>query len=62
MHARSIASSGGVRLVLLTDQRGLPLGFSLVLANEHEYESLADLLTGTPARVVLADKGLWSQR
>jgi IS5 family transposase len=51
----------GVRLVLLTDDRGLPLGYTLVPANEKEYEPLADLLTGTPAEVVIADKGLWGR-
>src|SRR5919198_2205823 len=49
----------GVRLVLLTDARGLPLGYTVVPANEKEYEPLADLLTGTPAEVVIADQGLW---
>ena len=51
----------GVRLVLLTDERGLPLGYTLVPANEKEYEPLADLLTGTAAEVVIADKGLWGR-
>ena len=51
----------GVRLVLLTDERGLPLGYTIVPANEKEYEPLADLLTGTPAEVVIADKGLWGR-
>ena len=51
----------GVRLVLLTDSRGLPLGYTVVPANEKEYEPLADLLTGTPAAVVVADKGLWGR-
>ena len=51
----------GVRLVLLTDERGLPLGYTVVPANEHEYEPLADLLTGTPAEVVIADKGFWGR-
>ena len=51
----------GVRLVLLTDARGLPLGYTIVPANEKEYEPLADLLTGTPAQVVIADKGLWGR-
>jgi hypothetical protein len=51
----------GVRLVLVTDERGLPLGYTLVPANEKEYEPLADLLTGTPAQVVVADKGLWGR-
>jgi hypothetical protein len=49
----------GVRLVLLTDRRGLPLGYTIVPANEKEYEPLADLLTGTAAEVVIADKGFW---
>ena len=51
----------GVRLVLLTDQRGLPLGYTIVPANEKEYEPLADLLNGTPAQVVIADKGFWGR-
>src|SRR6266545_2783120 len=51
----------GVRLVLLTDPRGVPLGYTLVPANEKEYEPLADLLTGTPAELVLADKGFWGR-
>ncbi|HYZ78829.1 MAG TPA: transposase [Gaiellaceae bacterium] len=51
----------GVRLVLLTDTRGLPLGYTIVPASEKEYEPLADLLTGTPAEVVVADKGLWGR-
>jgi IS5 family transposase len=45
----------------LTDTRGLPLGYTIVPANEHEYEPLADLLTGTPAAVVIADKGFWGR-
>ena len=51
----------GVRLVLLTDQHGLPLGYTVVPANEKEYEPLADLLTGTPSEVVIADKGFWGR-
>jgi hypothetical protein len=51
----------GVRLVLLTDTRGLPLGYTVVPANEKEYEPLADLLSGTPAEVVIADKGFWGR-
>jgi hypothetical protein len=49
----------GVRLVLLSDTRGLPLGYTLVPASEKEYEPLADLLTGIAAETVIADKGLW---
>lgn len=51
----------GVRLVLLTDVRGLPLGYTIVPANEKEYEPLADLLSGTPAEIVIADKGFWGR-
>ena len=51
----------GVRLVLVTDQRGLPLGYTIVPANEKEYEPLADLLTGNPCPVVIADKGFWGR-
>jgi len=51
----------GVRLVLLTDRAGLPLGYTIVPANEKEYEPLADLLTGTPSAVVVADKGFWGR-
>jgi Transposase DDE domain len=51
----------GVRLVLLTDSRGLPLGYTLVPAGDKEYEPLADLLTGTPSEIVIADKGLWGR-
>src|SRR5207248_10764128 len=49
----------GVRLVLLTDERGLPLGYTVVPANEKEYEPLADLLTGNSAALVVAVKGFW---
>ena len=50
----------GVRLVVLADSRGLPLGYTVVPANEKEYEPLADLLTGTQAEIVIADKGFWA--
>jgi Transposase DDE domain len=49
----------GVRLVLVSDPRGVPLGYTLVPASEKEYEPLADLLAGTPSETVIADKGLW---
>src|SRR2546425_2368032 len=51
----------GVRLVLLTDRRGRPLGYTIVPANEKEYEPLADLLSGPAAEVVIANKGLWGR-
>jgi Transposase DDE domain len=49
----------GVRLVLRTDRRGTPLGYTLVPANEHEYEPLLDLVE--PGETVIADKGLWGR-
>jgi hypothetical protein len=49
----------GVRLVLRTDRRGTPLGYTLVPANEHEYEPLLDLVE--PGETVVADKGLWGR-
>jgi hypothetical protein len=49
----------GVRLVLRADRRGLPLGYTLVPANEHEYEPLLDLVEA--GETVIADKGLWGR-
>jgi len=49
----------GVRLVLRADRRGLPLAYTLVPANEHEYEPLLDLVD--PGETVIADKGLWGR-
>lgn len=49
----------GVRLVLRTDRRGLPLGYTLVPANEHEYEPLLELVEA--GETVIADKGLWGR-
>jgi hypothetical protein len=45
--------------VLMTDERGLPLSYTAVPANEKEYEPLSDLLLGVPADIVIADKGFW---
>jgi hypothetical protein len=49
----------GVRLVLRSDRRGLPLGYTWVPANEHEYEPLLDLVEA--GETVIADKGLWGR-
>ena len=46
----------GVRLVLRADRRGLPLAYTFVPANEHEYEPLLDLVDA--GETVIADKGL----
>ena len=51
----------GLRLVLVSDRRGLPLGYTLVAASEREYEPVADLLTGIEAELLVADKGLWGR-
>jgi hypothetical protein len=51
----------GVRLVMITDGAGVPLGYTIVPANEKEYEPLAELLSGVPAEIVIADKGLWGR-
>ena len=49
----------GVRLVLRADRRGLPLSYTFVPANEHEYGPLLDLVE--PGETVIADKGLWGR-
>jgi hypothetical protein len=49
----------GVRLVLRADRRGLPLAYTWVPANEHEYEPLLDLVE--QGETVIADKGLWGR-
>jgi len=49
----------GVRLVLLTDWRGLPTGYTLVPANEREYEPVRTLALGDGSPLLVADKGLW---
>jgi hypothetical protein len=49
----------GVRLVMRADRRGLPLAYTWVPANEHEYEPLLDLVEA--GETVIADKGLWGR-
>jgi hypothetical protein len=51
----------GVRLVLLTDGVGLPLGYTLVAANEKEYEPVRRLTTSQAGTALVADKGLWGR-
>ncbi len=45
--------------MLRADRRGLPLAYTLVPANEHEYEPLLDLVEA--GETVIADKGLWGR-
>ena len=51
----------GVRLVLVTDPNGVPLGYTLVAANEKEYEPVRELTTAHPGCTLIADKGLWGR-
>ena len=51
----------GVRLVLVTDRAGLPLGYTLVAANEKEYEPVRELTTAHAGCTLIADKGLWGR-
>ena len=51
----------GMRLVLLTDTRGLPVGYTLVAANEKEYEPVRELTTSQAGCTVIADKGYWGR-
>ena len=52
----------GLRLVLLTDRAGLPLGYTLVPANEKEYEPVRALTMGERGATLIADKGLWGRQ
>lgn len=51
----------GMRLVLLTDRLGLPTGYTLVPANEKEYEPVRELTTSQAGSALIADKGLWGR-
>lgn len=52
----------GVRLVLLTDAKGLPIGYTLCPANEKEYEPVRELTTSQAGCTLIADKGLWGRQ
>jgi Transposase DDE domain len=52
----------GLRLVLLTDRAGLPLGYTLVAANEKEYEPVRELALADRSQALIADKGLWGRQ
>jgi hypothetical protein len=51
----------GLRLVLLTDRLGLPIGYTLVPANEKEYEPVRELTISEAGATLIADKGLWGR-
>lgn len=52
----------GVRLVLLVDRNGLPCGYTLVPANEKEYEPVRELILADGSNLLVADKGLWGRQ
>jgi Transposase DDE domain len=51
----------GMRLVLLTDANGAPLGYTLVAANEKEYEPVRELTSSQAGCLLITDKGLWGR-
>jgi DDE family transposase len=51
----------GMRLVLLIDRKGVPVGYTLVAANEKEYESVRELTTSHAGCILIADKGYWGR-
>jgi hypothetical protein len=51
----------GVRLVLITDKTGVPVGYTLVAANEKEYEPVRELTTAQAGCLLIADKGYWGR-
>ena len=52
----------GMRLVLLVDRNGLPVGYTLVPANEKEYEPVRELALADGGAVLVCDKGLWGRQ
>lgn len=52
----------GMRLVLVTDRAGLPVGYTLVAANEKEYEPVRELTTAHGGCTLIADKGYWGRQ
>lgn len=51
----------GMRLVLITDHVGVPVGYTLVAANEKEYEPVRELTTAHAGCLLIADKGYWGR-
>ena len=49
----------GMRLVLVTDEKGVPLGYDLVEPGEGEREPLFRLSQAHPDTLLFADKGFW---
>jgi Transposase DDE domain len=52
----------GMRLVLVTDAKGVPVGYDLVGPKTgEEREAVVDLACGQPGAILFADKGLWGR-
>lgn len=51
----------GMRLVLVTDPSGVPVGYTLVAANQREYEPVRELTSAHAGCTLIADKGLWGR-
>jgi len=51
----------GMRLVLLVDRQGTPVGYTLVAANEKEYEPVRELALADGSTILVCDKGLWGR-
>lgn len=51
----------GVRLVLLSDASGVPMGYTIAPANEREYEPCFELASAHPGTLLFADKGFWGR-
>jgi hypothetical protein len=49
----------GMRLVLMSDRNGVPVGYDLTPAGEREYEPTYRLAQSHPGTTLFADKGLW---
>jgi hypothetical protein len=49
----------GVRLVLLSDAAGVPMGYTIAPANEREYEPCFELASAHPGTILFTDKGFW---
>jgi Transposase DDE domain len=52
----------GMRLVLMSDRNGVPVGYDLTPAGEREYEATYRLAQAHPGTTLFADKGLWGAR
>jgi hypothetical protein len=52
----------GMRLVLMSDRNGVPVGYDLTPAGEREYDATFRLAQAHPETTLFADKGLWGNQ